>query len=68
MLVAMIKGTMAEKTIEVINRIPQTLRSQLKEITLDMAGSMNLIARRCFPRVILVIDRFHVQKLAHDAL
>jgi transposase len=67
-LVAMIKGTKAEAIIEVIKRIPKRLRQRVEEITLDMAGSMNLVARRCFPRVKLVIDRFHVQKLAYDAL
>lgn len=39
-----------------------------KEITLDMAGSMKLIAKRCFPNASQVIDRFHVQKLAIEAL
>ncbi|WP_408612367.1 transposase [Chryseobacterium fluminis] len=33
-----------------------------------MAGSMKLIAKRCFPDAIKVIDRFHVQKLATEAL
>lgn len=33
-----------------------------------MAGSMKLIAKRCFPNAIQVIDRFHVQKLATEAL
>ncbi len=40
----------------------------VKEITLDMAGSMKRIARRCFPVAVQVIDRFHVQKLAIEAL
>jgi len=33
-----------------------------------MAGSMNLIIDKCFPRAMKVIDRFHVQKLAYDAV
>ena len=33
-----------------------------------MAGSMNKIVRSCFPSATRVIDRFHVQKLAYDAL
>ncbi|WP_262904317.1 transposase [Chryseobacterium rhizoplanae] len=33
-----------------------------------MAGSMKRIAKRCFPNAVQVIDRFHVQKLATDAL
>ncbi len=37
-------------------------------ITLDMAGSMTMIAKRCFPRPTRVIDRFHVQRLAVEAL
>ena len=33
-----------------------------------MSESMRKIVRRCFPNAIRVIDRFHVQKLAYDAL
>ena len=33
-----------------------------------MAGSMKLIAKRCFLKAIQTIDRFHVQKLASEAL
>lgn len=67
-LVAMIRGTKAESVIEVLTRIPKRLRDQVEEITLDMAGSMNLIVKHCFARTSKVIDRFHVQKLAYDAL
>ena len=38
------------------------------EVTLDMAVTMENIARFSFPKVRLVTDRFHVQKLAYDAL
>lgn len=67
-LVAMIEGTEADKVIAVLNRIPESARSIVKEVTLDMAGSMNKIAKRCFPSASRVTDRFHVQKLAYDAL
>jgi transposase len=33
-----------------------------------MAGSMNNIAKKCFPKAVLVTDRFHVQKLALEAV
>ena len=33
-----------------------------------MAGSMKLIASGCFPRATRVIDRFHVQQLATEAV
>jgi transposase len=46
-LIAMVEGTEADKVIAVLNRIPEKARSLVKEITLDMAGSMNKIAKRC---------------------
>ena len=67
-IVAMAEGTGSEKIIEVIERIPEKSRKQVKEVTLDMAGSMNKIIINCFPKATKVIDRFHVQKLAYDAL
>lgn len=67
-IVAMIKGTRSENVIEVLQKIPKETRELVNEITLDMAGSMNLIAKKCFPNASRVIDRFHVQKLAFDAV
>ena len=67
-LVAMIKGTKSETIIERLLHIPQRLRKRVVEITLDMAGSMHQIVKKCFPKAVRVIDRFHVQKLAYDAL
>jgi transposase len=67
-LVAMIEGTQAEKITDIICQIPEEQRKIVREVTLDMAGSMNKIVRNCFPSATKVIDRFHVQKLAYDAL
>jgi transposase len=67
-LVAMIAGTRSDEIIKVINQIPKKLRQTVEEITLDMAGSMGLVVDKCFPKTTKVIDRFHVQKLAYDAL
>ncbi|MDR0823802.1 MAG: transposase [Prevotella sp.] len=67
-IVAIVEGTESEKVIEVLERMPPELLKQVEEVTLDMADSMRKIVRRCFPKAIRVIDRFHVQKLAHDAL
>jgi len=63
-----VAGTKAEEVIKVLHKIPERQRKKVKEITLDMAGSMGQIAKRCFPQAVRVIDRFHVQKLAMDAL
>lgn len=67
-LVAMVNGTCSDKVIEVLNKIPLSKRRSVKEVTLDMANSMNKIVNCCFSKATKVIDRFHVQKLAYDAL
>ena len=67
-IVAMVAGTKAETVISVIEKIPLKRRNLVKEITLDMAGNMGLIAKKCFPNATRVTDRFHVQKLATEAL
>lgn len=67
-LIAMIEGTESASVIAVLERIPQEDRELVKEVTLDMAGSMNKIVKHCFPEASSVIDRFHVQKLAYDAI
>lgn len=67
-LVAIIKGTAADTVIEHLSKINLSKRKKVKEITLDMAPNMELIAKSCFPKAILVTDRFHVQKLAVEAL
>ncbi len=64
----MIKGTQAEDIKATLNRLPERLRHQVKEVTLDMAANRQLAIKRCFPKAELVIDRFQVQKLAYDAL
>ena len=67
-LVAMIKGTQTESIVEVLKQIPERLRNQVEEVTLDMAPSMNLAVERCFRKAHRVTDRFHVQRLACDAV
>lgn len=67
-IVAILAGTKVEPIIEQLLKIPKSKRDKVKEITLDMANSMKLIAKKCFPKAIQVTDRFHVQKLALEAL
>lgn len=67
-IVGIIKGTQSDFVITHLLKISRKLRMQVNEITLDMAGSMKRIAQRCFPNAMQVIDRFHVQKLAIEAL
>lgn len=67
-IIAIVKGTRAIDVITVINKISESRRNMVKEVTVDMAGSMNLIAKKCFPKTEIVTDRFHVQKLAFEAV
>ncbi len=64
----MIKGTKASDIIEVINKISPNRRKMVKEVTVDMAPNMNLVIKKCFPKAQSVTDRFHVQKLALEAV
>jgi transposase len=67
-IVAIIAGTQADMVTQVLRKIPDNQRKKVQEITLDMAGSMEMIAKRCFPKATRVTDRFHVQRLAIEAL
>ena len=67
-IVAIVEGTRADKVIKCLLQMPSHIRRKVKEITLDMAPTMKLIAKTCFVKATQVIDRFHVQKLALEAL
>ena len=67
-LVALLEGTKAEDIIPKLKKISESNRRKVKEITLDMAGSMITICKTVFPKAKQVTDRFHVQKLANEAV
>ncbi len=67
-IVAIIKGVKSEDIIRVLEEIRVKLRKKVKEVTVDMAANFHKVIRRCFRYAEIVIDRFHVQQLANDAL
>ncbi|WP_175542108.1 ISAon1 family transposase [Flavobacterium fryxellicola] len=67
-IVAIIAGTKSEVVISHLQKIDLKKRNQVTEITLDMANSVKLIAKKSFPKAKQVTDRFHVQKLALEAV
>ncbi len=67
-IIAIVKGVAADAVTEALMRIGEDKRMMVKEITMDMSNSMWLIAKRCFSNAIRTIDRFHIRKLACDAL
>ncbi len=67
-IIAIIKGTDAKTVCDVLLKLSRRRRFQVREITMDMAPNMELIAKTCFPAAKRVIDRFHVQQLAFEAV
>lgn len=67
-LVAVVAGTKPEDVIAVLLRVDEDKRDAVKEVTLDLSDSMRKIVRTVFPKASRVIDRFHIQKLACDAV
>jgi len=67
-LVASIKGTTVKDIVAALEKISIDKRSQVKEITLDMAKNMEASVKTAFPKATLVTDRFHVVQLAMEAL
>ena len=58
-IVAILNGTKSENIIPILQKIPQRLRNKVQEITLDLAGNMGLIAKRCFPNALQEIRIKH---------
>lgn len=67
-LVAMVRGTKAETVINAVKHIGEDSREKVMEVTMDLSESMRKIVEVCFPKATRVIDRFHVQKLALEAV
>ena len=67
-IIGIIKGTDVCTVTSVLLKLSRRRRYQVREITLDMAPNMEQIARTCFPAAKRVTDRFHVQKLAYEAV
>lgn len=67
-LVAVINGTESKRIIEVLNKISETKRNTVTEVSLDMARNMEISIKTCFKNATCVTDRFHASKLVIEAL
>lgn len=67
-LVAVVSGTKSEDVIKVLKLIDEEERMKVEEVTLDLSDSMRKIVSTAFPKASRVIDRFHIQKPACDAV
>lgn len=67
-LAAIVAGTRAEDVNEALSHVDSSILDSVQEVTLDLSDSMRNIVRHSFCKAERVIDRFHIQKLACDAV
>ncbi len=67
-IAAIVRGTRAEDVSSAINLVPEPIRKQVGEVTLDFSHSMEAIIQSCFPWAYRTLDRFHLQRMALEAV
>ena len=67
-LVAIVKGTKAKEITSILKKIPEVVRLQVEEVTLDFSDSMHQIVSACFPKAMITLDRFHHQQFCLESL
>lgn len=67
-IAAIVRGTRVEDVVEALMRVPELVRKRVGVITMDFSSSMAAIAEEAFPWAHRVLDRFHMQKMAIDAV
>ncbi len=67
-IAAIVRGTRAEDVCSAIKLVPELIRKQVGEVTLDFSHSMELIIHSCFPWAYRTLDRFHLQRMALEAV
>ena len=67
-LVAVVSGTKPEEVIQVLKRTDEEECMKVEEVTIDLFDSMHKTVSVAFPKAQRVTDRFHIQKLACDAV
>lgn len=67
-LAAIIKGTDGASIKKALGKVPVSIRYSVKEITMDLANSMDWICRTSFPNATHTADRFHFQRIISEAV
>jgi transposase len=67
-LLEVIDSHKSDEIITVLKRVPQAIRDQVEEVSVDMWGGFPKVIREVFPNAKTIIDRFHVQKLINENL
>ena len=67
-IAAIVRGTKVEDVSSAINLVPEEIRKRVGEVTMDFSSSMEGIVNACFPWAYKTLDRFHMQRMALDAV
>ncbi len=67
-IAAIINGTRVEDVVAALMLVPELDRKRVGEITMDFSTSMAAISEMAFPWAYRVLDRFHMQRFAIDAV
>lgn len=67
-LIAAVRGTKAKEVLEILLRIPEDARLNVKEVTADFSDTMAYIVHHAFPNATLTLDCFHIMKRCNDAI
>lgn len=67
-LVSMVEGAKSGDISRTLKKISKEARDKVREVTMDMAETMEASVRASFPNATIVIDRFHVQLLVSEAV
>lgn len=67
-IIASVNSTKSKDIIKILEKIPIDERMKVKEVTLDMASNMEAAVKQSFPNAYLITDRFHVVRLAMEAM
>lgn len=67
-IAAIVRGTKIEDVATALLKVPDDIRKVVGEVTMDFSSSMAAIVDIAFPWAYRVLDRFHMQKIAIDAV
>lgn len=67
-IVAVIEGTRMDDLVARLEKMPETLRAGVRQVSMDMAANMKAAVRKVFPEASIVTDRFHVAQLVHECV
>lgn len=67
-IAAIVRGTRQEDVVRALELVPEMVRKKVGVITMDFSSCMQAICERAFPWADRVLDRFHMQRMAIDAV